>query len=94
MARWLIRKIKLNIAEVESLYNQIGDVSLAGADENTNKSFYINAYNIIVIYWVTKHYPLKSPLDNSGFFDKVKHRVAGEEMYVKCAGDQKTIAPL
>jgi hypothetical protein len=73
-------KIKQNITEVEGLYNQIGEISLSGIDPTMQKAFYINAYNIIVIYWVAKHYPLKSPLDNSGFFDKIKHKVAGEEM--------------
>jgi Protein of unknown function, DUF547 len=73
-------KIKKNITEIESLYTQVGEQKLDGMDDATKKAFYINAYNIVVIYWVTKHYPLKSPLDNSGFFDQVKHKVAGEEM--------------
>ncbi|MEL7004684.1 MAG: DUF547 domain-containing protein, partial [Bacteroidota bacterium] len=29
---------------------------------------------------VTKYYPLRSALDQSGFFNKVKHKVAGESM--------------
>ncbi|MCA4894715.1 MAG: DUF547 domain-containing protein [Cytophagales bacterium] len=73
-------KIKQNIGEVEALYALIGEMNLSGVDVAMQKSFYINAYNLIVIYWVAKHYPLKSPLDNSGFFDKVKHKVAGEEI--------------
>lgn len=73
-------KIKQNLAEIESLYKQVGEMMLTGLDDNSKKAFYINAYNIIVIYWVAKHYPLKSPLDDSGFFDQVKHKVAGEEM--------------
>jgi hypothetical protein len=28
----------------------------------------------------SKYYPLKSPLDQSGFFDKVKHLIAGENI--------------
>ncbi|MCX8491385.1 MAG: DUF547 domain-containing protein, partial [Cyclobacteriaceae bacterium] len=66
-------KIKQNDNELESLYTQIGAMSISGVDVSMQKCFYINAYNIIVIYWVVKHYPLKSPLDDSGFFDKVKH---------------------
>ena len=73
-------KIKSNIGEVESLYKQIGSMDLKGKTDAQKKAFYINAYNLAVIYWVAKHYPLKSPMDNSGFFDKVKHTVAGEEL--------------
>lgn len=73
-------KIKQNLPEAEVLYKQIGSITLAGVSDDMQKAFYINAYNIVVIYWVAKHYPLKSPLDNSGFFDKIKHTIAGEEM--------------
>ena len=72
--------VKKNITEIDGLYKQIGAMSLSNENEITKKAFYINAYNIIVIYWVAKHYPLKSPLDDSGFFDKVKHKVAGEDL--------------
>jgi hypothetical protein len=72
--------ISKNMKEVEALYADIGAMDIASADAKTKQAFYINAYNIIVIYWVVRHLPLKSPLDNSGFFDKVRHKVAGEEM--------------
>lgn len=73
-------KIKQNIVEVEGLYQEVGKMNLEKANDAAKKAFFINAYNVIVIYWVAKHYPLKSPLDNSGFFDKVKHSVAGESL--------------
>jgi hypothetical protein len=74
------KAIKSNIAGLEQLYRKVGNADLTSSTELEKKAFFMNAYNIIVIYWVTKHYPLKSPLDNSGFFSKVKHKVAGEEM--------------
>ena len=86
-------KIKQNIGEVEALYALIGKMNLSGVDVAMQKSFYINAYNIIVIYWVAKHYPLKSPLDNSGFFDKVKHKVAGEEITLNSLEIKKLLLP-
>ncbi len=73
-------KIIKNLGAIENLYKEVGEMKLDGLDENSKKAFYINAYNVVVIYWVVKHYPLKSPLDDSGFFDKVKHKVAGEDM--------------
>ncbi len=72
------QNIARNISEVENLYQQIGTMNLEKATPEIKKAFYINAYNIIVIYWVAKHLPLKSPLDDSGFFDKIRHSVAGE----------------
>jgi Protein of unknown function, DUF547 len=85
-------KIKQNLPEVEGLYKQIGEITLSGIDAEMQKSFYINSYNLIVIYWVAKHYPLKSPLDESGFFDKIKHKVAGEEMTLNSLEIKKLIA--
>jgi hypothetical protein len=74
------KQIKQNGIEIENLYKEVGNMNLEAMDETNKKAFYINAYNIVVIYWVAKHYPLKSPLDDSGFFDQVKHKVAGEQM--------------
>ena len=73
-------QINKNPAEVQKLYSAVGAISLSGASDVEKQAFYINAYNLVVIYWVVKHYPLKSPMDNSGFFDKVKHTVAGESL--------------
>jgi hypothetical protein len=86
-------KIKQKSNELESLYTQLGAMSVSGVDVSMQKCFYINAYNIIVIYWVLKHYPLKSPLDDSGFFDKVKHKVAGEEMTLNSLEIKKLLTP-
>jgi hypothetical protein len=66
--------------EIESLYKDVAEMTLTTATAAEKKAFYINAYNIVVIYYVSTHYPLRSPLDQSGFFDKVKHTIAGEQM--------------
>ncbi len=87
------KTIHQNPAEIETLYKMIGEMSLAGTTESDKKAFYINAYNLVVIYWVTKHYPLKSPLDDSGFFDKIKHKVAGEDMTLNSLEIKKLLLP-
>lgn len=79
--------------EIEHLYKMIGEESLIKMEANEKKAFYINAYNLIVIYWVVKHYPLRSPLDDSGFFDKIKHKVAGEEMTLNSLEIKKLLLP-
>jgi hypothetical protein len=74
------KSVKGNFSEISGLYQDIGEMDLSNATDESRKAFYINAYNLIVIYQVSKYYPLKSPLDKSGFFDKVRHKVAGESL--------------
>jgi hypothetical protein len=45
-------------------------------------AFYINAYNSCCIKAILDHYPVHSPMDVDGFFDKLKFKVAGEELTV------------
>lgn len=72
--------LKSNFTEIDGLYNSLMTVEIKNLTDNEVKAFYINAYNIIVIHQITKYFPLKSALDRSGFFDKVKHPVAGENL--------------
>lgn len=85
--------VKKNSSEVDALSRQVGSMNLSKENEATKKTFYINAYNIIVIYEVTKHYPLKSPMDIPGFFDKVKHKVAGQELTLNELEKNKLLSP-
>lgn len=73
-------QIKKNFTEIVGLYGSVGAMDLSAYSDVEKKAFYLNAYNIIVIYQVSKYYPLKSPMDQSGFFDRVKHKVAGEQL--------------
>lgn len=87
------KSLKSNMTSIDGLYAQVNKMNLTGVDENVKKAFYLNAYNIVVIYHVTKFYPLKSPLDQSGFFDQVKHKVAGELMTLNALEIKKIILP-
>ena len=49
-------------------------------DNKSYKAFWINAYNLAVIKGIIDNYPLKSPLDKAGFFDKVKYDLAGQNV--------------
>ncbi|MCF8367825.1 MAG: DUF547 domain-containing protein [Bacteroidales bacterium] len=63
-------------AEVNRLVNQIATYPLTDETGNTNKAFYINAYNLMVIKQVIDHYPVTSPRDIAGFFETNKYEVA------------------
>jgi hypothetical protein len=84
-------KIKSNRAEIDDLYNKVGKVSLSGTDSKSKKAFYINAYNLIVIYSIVQQYPVKSPMDIDGFFDKKEHLVAGEKLTLNKLEQEKLL---
>jgi hypothetical protein len=86
-------RIKSQSDEIHRLYEYIGNADLSGLEEQERKAFYINAYNLIVIYQVSSYYPLKSPMDASGFFDGVKHRVAGEMLTLNALEIKKLLIP-
>lgn len=69
-----------NSGEIDLLHKTIGEIDLTGASSKEKKAFYVNAYNLLVIYQITKSYPLERPLDKEGFFDKTSYKVAGEEI--------------
>ena len=83
--------VKAKIGEIEALHDQIGRMNLTQASGNSRKAFYINAYNLLVIYEVARQYPLQSVMDVSGFFDRTKHQVAGEEMTLNSLERDKLI---
>lgn len=87
------KSIKQNFNDIESLYKEMGTLDLSDFSDPEKKAFYINAYNIAVIYQVVKYYPLKSPLDQSGFFNQVKHRIAGEEITLDVLEIKKLLQP-
>jgi len=45
-------------------------------------AFYINAYNSCCIKAILDHYPVHTPKDVDGFFDKLKFEVAGEKLTI------------
>ncbi len=82
-----------NRDRVDELYQQIGDISLTDASDAEKKAFYINAYNVATIHQVIENYPIASPTDVDGFFDKKKHTVAGEQLTLNELEKTKLLAP-
>jgi len=56
------------------------DVKSMSRDEQI--AFYINAYNSCCIKAILDNYPVHTPKDVDGFFDKLKFNVAGEELTI------------
>ena len=72
--------IKSEPAELEALVKQFSSFELNGKDAAFQKAFWINAYNLFVIRAVVAKYPVRSPKDIPGFFDRQLQVVAGEKM--------------
>ena len=85
--------VKQNFSKVDQLYQQIANISLNNASDTEKKTFYINAYNVIVIHQIAKAFPVNSPMDISGFFDETKHRVAGEMLTLNQLEKEKLLQP-
>jgi len=77
---------KVNYSSLKSdkrlaqLVNHIATADISNLDDATIQAFYINAYNLNVINKVVKSYPLKSVIDQNGFFDSSKIKVAGSSI--------------
>ena len=68
-----------NSNELKTLIATIENADLSNATPATKKAFYINAYNLHVINAIVKAHPIESVQSISGFFDKTKVTIAGEQ---------------
>lgn len=71
------KAIHSNPEVLNQLMESASKITLGGADAKTTQAFWINAYNLAVIKGVVDNYPIKSPLDKTGFFDKTKYNLGG-----------------
>jgi hypothetical protein len=58
---------------LNSILETAKNVEVSASDATTYQSFWINAYNLSVINGIIDNYPIKSPLDKKGFFDKITY---------------------
>jgi len=72
--------IKNNTAELDAILELAKEISVPKSNAKAYQAFWINGYNLTVIQSVVKNYPMKSPLDKAGFFDKTKHRIGGKSI--------------
>lgn len=72
------------LVKEKALLNKLADLianyELKGVSTAEIKAFYTNTYNILVIKQIVDRYPIKGPLAVSGFFDRIKNKVAGEQL--------------
>ncbi|MGB5847456.1 MAG: DUF547 domain-containing protein, partial [Ignavibacteriaceae bacterium] len=69
-----------NNNEFNNYITAIESADISGFTNEDKLAFYINTYNATVIKNVINHLPINSPLDVDGFFNKIKHTIAGKEI--------------
>ncbi|GMN09927.1 hypothetical protein MTsPCn9_19700 [Croceitalea sp. MTPC9] len=74
------RSLKENPDSLNELIDLTNAISVSESDKATYQAFWINGYNLSVIKGIVDNYPIKSPLDKAGFFDKTKHNIGGKSI--------------
>ncbi|PKP24306.1 MAG: DUF547 domain-containing protein [Bacteroidetes bacterium HGW-Bacteroidetes-2] len=72
--------IKSNPNELYALLALAKEIRVEKSDVKTYQAFWINAYNLSTIKGIVANYPIKSPLDVAGFFDKIKYEIGGKSL--------------
>ncbi len=70
-------EIKSDPSTLNELIEMAQGISVDKGNASEYQSFWINGYNLSVIKGIIENYPLKSPLDVGGFFDKIKYDIGG-----------------
>lgn len=70
--------IKANPDQLNTILDLAKGLSVSKDDPKKYQSFWINGYNLHVIKGIVDNYPVKSPLDINGFFDKTKREIGGK----------------
>lgn len=69
--------IKKDPVALNDLLSMASKIKVSKSEAKTYQAFYINAYNLAVIQGIVKKYPVKSPLNIKGFFDKTTYTLGG-----------------
>jgi hypothetical protein len=72
--------IKNNPSKLTEILNIAKAITIDKSDAANYQAFWINAYNLSVIKGIVDNYPIKSPLDKTGFFDKTKYELGGKKI--------------
>ncbi|WP_103069563.1 DUF547 domain-containing protein [Aquimarina sediminis] len=73
------KNIKKDTSSLDKLLDMAAVIKVDTNDPKTYKAFYINAYNLAVIKGIVNRYPVKSPINIKGFFDKTTYTVGGKK---------------
>jgi len=72
--------VKQSDSALKQLVGKIGNMDLSKLSDVQLQSFYINAYNLLVIEQIVQQYPVTSVKEISGFFNRARFNVGGTEL--------------
>lgn len=67
-------------ARLERFVTAIGSATPSSWPRDAQLSFYIDAYNALTVRAIIERWPIESVMRVPGFFDRVRHRVAGRSL--------------
>ena len=73
---------RADLARLDAFLRLQAEADLSKMSRPEQIAFYINAYNSCCVKAILDHYPVHSPHDVDGFFDKPRFKVAGEELTI------------
>lgn len=73
------KNIKKDPSSLNELLDMAATIKVTTGNAKTYQAFYINAYNLAVIKGVVNKYPVKSPINIKGFFDKTTYLLGGKK---------------
>ena len=73
-------KINSNKESFFELMKMAETIEISKKNSKTYQAFWINVYNLSVIKGIIDNYPINSPLDKNGFFDKTKFKLGGKNV--------------
>ncbi|MEM9546511.1 MAG: DUF547 domain-containing protein [Bacteroidota bacterium] len=65
---------------LNELVSDLANIDNSSFNAPQEQSFYINAYNVLVIDQVVRSYPVSSVKEIAGFFNRTKHTVGGKKL--------------
>jgi hypothetical protein len=69
-----------NSESLDEILQLAKKVVVTKENKEVYQAFWINAYNIAVIKGIIDNYPIQSPLDKNGFFDKTTYELGGKKI--------------
>lgn len=74
------KSIEKNPEKLNRLLDQAAKISVSTSEEKNYQAFWINTYNLAVIKGIVDNYPIESPLDKDGFFERIKYNLGGTSL--------------
>ena len=68
-------RLSKNSDDIHSIISYSSEIQVDKFNGLEYQSYWINLYNLLVIQQVINNYPIGSPMEVPGFFDKVKHKI-------------------